>query len=215
MLKVSNLNFKYDEEFVLKDVSFDLYPNEITWLQGINGSGKSTLLQILANLLSANGNIEYHHKGDVIRGDRLKEHTIYIPESPYLFDYLTGAENAIFLKNLFQISDGVFEERFYENCKKFSLSDALKKPVKDYSLGMKYKLYLSVMFLRDANILLLDEPFSAIDKSSLSIAVKMIEEVVRNGALLIFSSHIEEMSHSICDNIFRLNGGEVEKIQIG
>lgn len=213
MFEARNLRFSYHTgNDILKNVSFIAEPGDIIWLQGSNGSGKSTLLRILAQIEESYGEIFYNNQ--LIESRKLLlSHLTYIPEEPYLFDYLTGVENVHFLQGLFSISENQNREIF-KMLSQFELEEALTKLVQEYSLGMRHKLFWSVMFSRQSDIFLLDEPFSAFDTDAQKIAEQVLKDKAKQGAIIIFVSHLEDISLKLATRNFRLEDGELIEIPL-
>ncbi|KFN02621.1 ABC transporter ATP-binding protein [Bacillus clarus] len=209
MLEIKNLKFQYEENIpLLQNISFSAKPGDIIWLQGSNGCGKSTLLRIIAQLIEVDYELYYNQKKMGSKEEILTD-LIYIPSEPYLFDYLTGEENAEFLQTLFDISESDFHKFFLEMTEEFKVKHVLQKFVQEYSLGMRHKLYWSAVFARNAPIILLDEPFSSLDKSSQEIAIRMLKQKAAEGAIIIFVSHLPEISDKLATRGLTLEDGTI------
>ncbi|WP_044795567.1 ATP-binding cassette domain-containing protein [Bacillus cereus] len=209
MLEIKKLKFQYEENIpLLQNISFSANPGDIIWLQGSNGCGKSTLLRIIAQLIEVDYELYYNQKNFESKEEVLTN-LIYIPSEPYLFDYLTGEENAEFLRTLFDISKTEFHQFFSKMTEEFQIKHALQKFVQEYSLGMRHKLYWSAVFSRSAPIILLDEPFSSLDNNSQEIAIRMLKQKATEGAIIIFVSHLPEISEKLATRGMTLEDGTI------
>ncbi|HDR7618167.1 TPA: ABC transporter ATP-binding protein [Bacillus mycoides] len=207
MLEVKNLHFQYEKEQpLLKDISFLANRGDIIWLKGPNGCGKSTLLRIIAQLIETDCELYYNQKLVNSREELLANLT-YIPSEPYLFDYLTGEENAHFLQSLFNVNIEDFSSSFSELINQFQMKDSLKQFVQEYSLGMRHKLYWSAAFARNSSIILLDEPFSSLDSDSQEVAIRLLKSKSNEGAVIIFVSHLPEISKKLASRSLNLEDG--------
>ncbi|MCR5667544.1 MAG: ABC transporter ATP-binding protein [Lachnospiraceae bacterium] len=188
---ISNLNFQYEKDSrIFENASMDLKTGNIYLLTGENGSGKTTLMKLIAGLISGADVERIRWKGkDVNSFLELKERIVYVSETPYLYDYLTGRENVDLIIDLFGISDK--RENVYANIRDLNLSNDMNKLVKDYSLGMRYKLFLSAALLVDSDLVLMDEPFSSLDSEGQLVAQKMVDLYVKRGGIVIISTHIK------------------------
>ena len=212
MFEIKNLNFSFEKEKpLLNNVSLKAKPGDIIWLKGPNGCGKTTLLRIIAQLIETDFKLYYNDKLLESREEILSD-IIYIPSEPYLFDYLTGKENAEFLQSLFNIPKSSFSNSFEEMIKQFQLQDALNQFVQEYSLGMRHKLYWSAVFTRKASIILLDEPFSSLDVDSQKTAVNMLIKKANEGAIIIFVSHLTEIGNKLATSQFVIKERKLSKI---
>ncbi|PDO11209.1 MAG: hypothetical protein BLM47_03165 [Candidatus Reconcilbacillus cellulovorans] len=214
MLEVRHLCFAYESgRMILNGASFVAHPGDLIWLQGTNGSGKTTLLRILARLLEAEGELALHVGGRAIR-ERSKwlEYVAFSPAEPYLFEYLTGAENVEFLRSLFAIPAESFAKRFRVWTKRFGLEEALNRPVQEYSLGMRHQLYWAVLAARDAAVYLLDEPFSALDDRSREHCKAWMQEASQNGKIVVLVTHVAEFGMTATRTL-RLVEGKIEELR--
>lgn len=99
-------------------------------------------------------------------------------------------------------------------CDLFELSqESLNHQVHTYSLGMKYKLFLISMISRNINLLLLDEPFTALDKNSQQEIYKVLVKFLERGNSLIFVTHIEEFKNQLGDYIYEIRDKTLSKLQ--
>ena len=212
LLEVKNLNFKYDNKIVLEGLNFKLEDKECIWIQGINGAGKSTLLKILSGIIKMDVNISF--RGDKVQDINIyKKEIAYIPDYPMLYDFLTGKENLELIMNLWQIKKtSDYLERAYFLAEKFHLKDDLFKSVHQYSLGMKHKLFFISMFARNPNILFLDEPFSAWDQQSYSIAVALLKDYINEGNSIIYISHLKYLQDDLATKVLLLEDKRLKEI---
>lgn len=150
---------------IVKGVSFNVKEGEIFGIIGPNGAGKTTLMKMAVGLSSVS-------KGSIyILGESLEKnlnvinkHVASMIDSPIGYINLKGIDNL----NIFQKAFGVTDERVQDVIKQFGLENILNKKVKTYSLGMKQKLSLAIAMLKDAKIIILDEPTNGLDPCSVN-----------------------------------------------
>ncbi|MCL6488570.1 MAG: ABC transporter ATP-binding protein [Alicyclobacillus mali] len=211
LLAFENVIFHYDpNKPVLEDVSVEVGPGEIVWLRGPNGAGKSTLLRIAAQLLRPQaGNVRFRGQLLSHRSRGYAEAIAYVPAEPYLFDYLTGRENAEFIRYLFSIPRDDMDAWMQRAEKEFGLVGALDRFVKEYSLGMRHKLYWAMMLARSVLIFLLDEPFSPLDHESRTAITQELKARVEQGAAVIFTTHVDELAAEFSTREVWLRDGRI------
>lgn len=204
-IAVNNLNFAYGSDgVVFQDARIDMECGRVYLLTGENGSGKTTLMKLMSGMISGGVQNEINWKGSTYNSfTQLKNKILYVNESPYLYDYLTGGENIELLMELFDIRDK--KEQVQENLRRFQLEDELNKLVKDYSLGMKYKLFLAAAFVVDVEMILLDEPFSSLDLESQAIAQEMVDLFTKSGGIVLISTHIKDYIEKYIRYHFSIN----------
>ncbi|SET19184.1 ABC transporter ATP-binding protein [Anaerobranca gottschalkii] len=189
LLEVYNLTYSYEEnKTIFTNFNFIINQGEKIWLKGNNGSGKTTLLKIMSNVISGD-NLSYTliYKGKSTFFNIIKRNIIYIPDKVYLLESLTGNENIQFFKLLWN-EDNAYLKKVNYHCGKFLIEDSLSLPVENYSLGMKQKLFLSILLARNSSIILLDEPFNNLDVEGRNYLTKYLMNEWK-GSFMI-ASHI-------------------------
>lgn len=198
IVKVSHLTKSFGKREILHDISFHVEKDEIVGFVGPNGAGKSTTLKCIAGLYQfTQGDISIcGHDIKKERGEALKQMGVSI-EYPALYPDLNGNDHFSMVQNWRKESKGKIAE-----LKDFSgLKDALKRPVKTYSMGMKQRLMLSLTMIGSPKLLLLDEPTNGLDPQAVFELREKLLFVKDQGTSVLLSSHqlgeIEKMSNRI------------------
>lgn len=218
-LQVSQLSFRYEttEESspLLDQVSFHLKEGDRACIIGKNGSGKSTLLKIIAGLLPSVSETvllnEQHHPGSAL----YKGLVAYIPDKPLVYDALTGIEHMTLIQSLWKMNQSekeVYKKTFLSLCDAFDLTHALKMPVKQYSLGMRYKLFFNCMAVRSPELIILDEPFTSLDEASQMQSISLLKEEFSDQCVL-FTSHQRYLYSELGNRFFELDHGQLNEIE--
>ena len=196
-IEYKNICFEYDKKNVIFDNAYlKINRGNIYSLTGKNGTGKTTLFKILTGLYDCRCEINWF--GTVVdKIKTIKNKIIMIPDNPYLYDYLTGKENLNLICKVFDIQDIDSVEK---NIEKFQLTKEMDKFVKEYSLGMKSKLFLSICFAVQTNLMLFDEPFSSLDEQGQENAMRLLDEYINRGGIAIISTHISEYINKYLKN---------------
>lgn len=205
MLLINNLNHSFGEKKIFEKAEIYINNKEMIWIKGENGSGKTTFYKILAGLLKPD-EIEIVLNGESVAQDILKLMVNYIPNKPYLFEYLSGKDNMEYLISLFEMQNKY--EQILENIEHLDLIEDINSMVYTYSLGMKAKLYLCIMLERETSIILIDELLNNIDEYSLRKVNKILMEKLEGECSIMFSSHTQLMDnlHGIKE-VYLKNGG--------
>ena len=188
-LSVKNLSYSYDQVLVLQDINLNISTHEVVLIKGINGSGKTTLLKCMAGILNSGKNI-YIDNIELKNKKELFRRISYIMSGDTLYDYLTVRENIKLFSELFQ-ENTEFYDKVVELMTIMKLNGYQDYLVKHLSSGTRHKVYLSVMLSKKSDILILDEPFSSIDKESQELMTEYIASLKKN-KLIIFVTHIKE-----------------------
>ncbi len=129
MLRICNIQYGYKEKIIFENANLTINSGEIIWLKGINGSGKTTLFKILSGLLEIE-KMDIYLDNEYIEMDALKKNITFIPNSPYLFEYLSGNDNIEYLISLFHLED--YYDKIMRNMRDLKLEQDLSKNIYEY-----------------------------------------------------------------------------------
>jgi ABC-2 type transport system ATP-binding protein len=209
--KVYRTGFWLNQKVVsLKNCSLTVYKGETFGLLGPNGAGKTTLLKLLLGIIhptSGRGLL----LGKPIGDRTVKQHIGYLPENPYLYDYLTGWEFLQLAAGLFQIPQSVQRQRIPQLLELVGLSqaDARKKLLRRYSKGMLQRVGMAQALINEPDLVFLDEPMSGLDPVGRYQMREIILALKAAGKTIFFNSHILSEVEQICDRIAILAQGEL------
>ncbi|MCC5644080.1 ABC transporter ATP-binding protein [Nostoc sp. CHAB 5824] len=209
--KVYRTGFWLNQKVVsLKNCSLTVYKGETFGLLGPNGAGKTTLLKLLLGIIRPSSG-----RGLLLGkpiGDRsIKQHIGYLPENPYLYDYLTGWEFLQLAAGLFQIPKTVQRQRIPQLLELVGLSqaDARKKLLRRYSKGMLQRVGMAQALINEPDLVFLDEPMSGLDPVGRYQMREIILALKAAGKTIFFNSHVLSEVEQICDRIAILAQGEL------
>jgi len=209
--KVYRTGFWLNQKVVsLKSCSLKVYQGETFGLLGPNGAGKTTLLKLLLGIIrptSGRGLLLGKPLGD----GHTKQLIGYLPENPYLYDYLTGWEFLELAAGLFQIPHSVQLQRIPQLLELvgLSLADARNKPMRRYSKGMLQRVGMAQALINDPELIFLDEPMSGLDPLGRYQMREIILSLKSAGKTVFFNSHVLSEVEKICDRVAILSEGEV------
>ncbi|MFO5472547.1 MAG: ABC transporter ATP-binding protein, partial [Dolichospermum sp.] len=209
--KVYRTGFWLNQKVVsLKSCSLQVYPGETFGLLGPNGAGKTTLLKLLLGIIrptSGRGLLLGQPIGDV----KVKQHIGYLPENPYLYDYLSGWEFLELAASLFQIPQKLQRQRIPQLLELVGLSqaDARKKQMRRYSKGMLQRVGMAQALINDPDLVFLDEPMSGLDPLGRYQMREIILFLKASGKTIFFNSHLLNEVEKICDRVAILAQGEL------
>ncbi|MCC5609405.1 ABC transporter ATP-binding protein [Nostoc sp. CHAB 5834] len=209
--KVYRTGFWLNQKVVsLKNCSLTVYKGETFGLLGPNGAGKTTLLKLLLGIIRPSSG-----RGLLLGkpiGDRtIKQYIGYLPENPYLYDYLTGWEFLQLVAGLFQIPQSVQRQRIPQLLELVGLSqaDARKKLLRRYSKGMLQRVGMAQALINEPDLVFLDEPMSGLDPVGRYQMREIILSLKAAGKTIFFNSHVLSEVEQICDRIAILAQGEL------
>ncbi|BAY13208.1 ABC transporter ATP-binding protein [Calothrix sp. NIES-2098] len=194
----------------LKSCSLTVYQGETFGLLGPNGAGKTTLLKLLLGIIrptTGRGLLMGKPLGD----RSVKQYIGYLPENPYLYDYLTGWEFLQLAAGIFQIPYSVQRQRIPQLLELVGLSqaDARKKQMRRYSKGMLQRVGMAQALINDPELVFLDEPMSGLDPVGRYQMREIILKLKAAGKTIFFNSHILSEVEQLCDRVAILARGEL------
>ncbi|AGN23909.1 ABC transporter ATP-binding protein [Erysipelothrix rhusiopathiae] len=201
MIKIRNVSkrFKYLEIF--EDISLELPKGKIVGLVGENGSGKSVLMKMLCGYSKpTSGSINVYGETLGVNRDFPNSVGVLINDSHFIKNY-TGMENLEYLINIRKQTDKTFLNELIQI---FDMERNIHKRYKSYSLGMKQKLRIIQAFMEQPNLVLLDEPFNALDKRSTMVLVDLIKRYINEDRIIIFTSHEYQHIEHLADTVLTI-----------
>lgn len=206
VIKLENINKSYKGIKVLNNINLEINSGKTIGIIGANGSGKSVLFKTICGFIAPD-------TGDVyIRGLRLGDKIdfpedvgIFINEPGYM-SLFTGFMN---LKFLADINKKIDINKIRSTMIKVGLDPDNDVKVKDYSLGMKQKLGIAQAIMEEQDILILDEPFNALDYKTYDDIKSIIKSLQDEGKTILLTSHNFNDIDQLCDDIYIINNGEL------
>ena len=202
IISVQNLTKTFGDFTAVDDITFDIKKSEIFGLLGPNGSGKSTTLKMILGLITPDSG-SVNVLGIDVQKDAVavKQQVGYVPESPRLYEFLTGIEYLDFIGDIYGMQVEEKKNRITEYLRALQLEGREGDMITSYSDGMKQKIALISAFLHKPKLLILDEPLSALDPRSARIVKDFLQELKAQGVTTIMSTHVLEIAQAICDRI--------------
>ncbi len=209
-IRLENLGKTFNGFWAVRNLSFDIPEGEFFAFLGPNGAGKTTTIKMLTGLLRPSEGRAllggYDIQTQPTEAKRLIGH---IPDTPYLYEKLTGREFFHFVGNLYQIDPDEQErqrERFF---RLFSLQEAANRLIESYSHGMKQKLCFAVAFMHRPRVLVVDEPMVGLDPRSSRIVKDLLREECSKGASVFLSTHQLTVAEEMADRLGIITQGTV------
>jgi ABC-2 type transport system ATP-binding protein len=133
----------------------------------------------------------------------------YVPEEPYLYPHLTGAEYLELTGELRDLPAATLHHKIGTLLELFSLAGDRHTPISSYSKGMRQKILICAAILHDPEIVILDEPFSGLDVHAALVLRSLIRMLAGSGKTVLFSSHVLEVVEKVCHRVVILHQGRV------
>lgn len=194
---------------VLKSVNFSVEKGEICGFVGRNGSGKTVIFKLMSGLLIPDSGSIYIGGTNFTAKHRFMDSLGVMIETPGFIPHYSGMKN---LKILNSMSvNPVCVEEIEKLMNRLGLDPKNKRPVKNYSLGMRQKLGIIQAVMNKPELLVLDEPMNSLDTQSVSEIRKLFTELNNDGATIVLASHIAEDIDSLCGKKFLIDDYTVKE----
>lgn len=204
--KVFPIPFQRRSVVAVRDLNLEVAAGQIYGLLGPNGSGKSTTLKIILGLVSpTRGTSEIFGRDSSLAASR--ESVGFLPESPYFYKYLTGAETLRFYGKLCGLGGAKLRGRVEELLELVGLTSARDRRLGGYSKGMLQRVGLAQALVQEPRLVVLDEPTAGVDPAGAREIRDLICDLKRRGITILLSSHLLGHVQEICDRVGILANG--------
>jgi ABC-2 type transport system ATP-binding protein len=209
-VSIEKIAKSYGNIWALNGVNTTIARGEIRGLLGANGSGKSTLMKILLGLIKPdNGRVTVEGIDPALTPIPVRQMAGYVPETPRLYDFLSGIEYLDFVADLYGLSTETKKQRIDEYLSAFELRNQGNDLLSGYSLGMRQKIAISAALIHKPQILIFDEALNGLDPKTAKIVKDTLVKLASTGVTVIFSTHVLEIAQAICQKITILEKGRV------
>lgn len=196
----------YGRRRALSPVSLTFRAGEIAVLLGPNGAGKSTLLGLLASLgRPSSGTVEYGSGGLGARAADVRARVGWLGHDPGLYPELSARQNLEFFARLHAVPASVVPAALA----RAGLADRDAEPVLEFSRGMKQRLALERALLHGPRLVLLDEPFTGLDRYAGDALAGRLAGLRETGRIVVFATHDLEAAEAVCDRVVVLQDGRM------
>jgi ABC-2 type transport system ATP-binding protein len=210
MLSLENVAVSYAGHAVLRDVSFSMRRGEIVAYLGANGSGKTTTVKVLTGLLSpARGRVVFDGADIVDDPTAYRRRLGYVPENADVYPFLSGREYLQLVARLRSLPEAGLDDRIDELLALLGLEHHRYQALESYSKGMRQKVLIAAALLHDPEILVLDEPLSGLDVTSVMVVKALLRELAARGRIVLYSTHLLEIAERLCTRVLILHDGSV------
>jgi ABC-2 type transport system ATP-binding protein len=210
VIEARNLTKRYDGVPVVKGISFSVAQGEIFGLLGPNGAGKTTTILMMLGLTEvSDGQVRVLGYDPVREPLQVKRRVGYLPDAVGFYDNLTAAENLRYIGRLIGLSGDECEEKMKAALDHVGLHDVTDRRVATFSRGMRQRLGIAEILLKDAQIAILDEPTSGLDPQATIELLEIIRNLKQRNVTVLLSSHLLDRVQSVCDRVALFSQGNI------
>ncbi|MGH6726681.1 MAG: ABC transporter ATP-binding protein [Pseudolabrys sp.] len=210
VIEAKGLTKRYGTAQAVNGVDFNVAPGEIFGLLGPNGAGKTTTILMLLGLSDISEGEARVFGHDPMREPLAVKRLVgYLPDSVGFYDQLTAADNLHYTARLMGLAAGERERRIDAALKRVGLREVAKKKVATFSRGMRQRLGLAEIVMKDARVAILDEPTNGLDPQASVELLELIRSLKASGVSILLSSHLLDRVQSVCDRVALFNAGRI------
>ncbi|RSX54893.1 ABC transporter [Bifidobacterium dolichotidis] len=209
-VSIRGLYKHFDQKIAVNNLSLDIPVGSYYGLVGPNGAGKTTTISMMSGLLKPDGGSTMILGKDVWSDvNSAKRQIGLMPQPDQIFDLLSGMQLLMYAGMLRGLPRAEVQKRANDLLAAFDLTEAANKSVSSYSAGMTKKICLASAMIHSPRILILDEPFEAVDPISSANIKDILQEYVATGGTVIISSHVMALVERMCTHVAVINDGQV------
>src|SRR5438477_11544274 len=210
MIRLTALSKRYGSFTAVNGIDLSVPRGQLFGFLGPNGAGKTTTLRMIAGILRpTTGRIEIAGIDIVADPSAEKSKLGFIPDRPFIYEKLTGAEFLRFVAGLYDQSGAQVEHRVRELLALFDLEEWRDELVESYSHGMRQKLIISSAFVHRPEVIVVDEPMVGLDPKAARILKDLFREYTRRGNTIMMSTHTLAVAEAMFDRIAIIQAGRI------
>ncbi|NOZ76006.1 MAG: ABC transporter ATP-binding protein [FCB group bacterium] len=210
MLVLDHLSKSFGPVQAVQSLTLNLEPGELFGFLGPNGAGKTTSLNMVSGLLKPDsGRVLIDGIDNQKNPVRAKSMIGAIPDTPYVYEKLTGFEYLEFIGNLYGMEENDLLKEINRYRELFDFATWIHDPMESYSHGMRQKIVFTGALIHHPKLLIVDEPMVGLDPVSIRIVKQLLRDKCEDGLTVLMSTHTLEIAEEICSRVGIINRGEL------
>ncbi|MBN1755703.1 ABC transporter ATP-binding protein [bacterium] len=213
MISFKNVTKNYGDVIAVKDLDLEISPGELFGFIGPNGAGKTTTIKMITGLIKpTRGKVFLKGINVQQEPERAKQLVGYIPDSPFIYERLTGREFLHLVGGLYKMDRKTIEARMEWLFDLFGIDEWRDFIAAEYSHGMKQKVVFASALVHDPEIIVIDEPMVGLDPQSQKLVKEVLRKLAERGITVFMSTHTLAVAQEICTRIGVINHGKLLKL---
>ncbi|MCH7776070.1 MAG: ABC transporter ATP-binding protein [Gemmatimonadetes bacterium] len=210
MIRLESLTKTYGKFVAVDNIDLHVPRGTMFGFVGPNGAGKTTTLRIIAGIMRPTAGRIWLGGDDVVADPMAAKARLgFIPDRPFLYEKLTGAEFLRFVAGLYRQDGEVVEKRIDELLDVFELSRWKHELIESYSHGMRQKLIISSALIHRPECIVVDEPMVGLDPKAARLLKDILRQFVDRGGTVLMSTHTLDIAETMCDKIAIIQAGKI------
>lgn len=210
MIRIEGLTKQYGGFTAVDHIDLHVPRGELFGFLGPNGAGKTTTLRMISGIMRPTSGRVILGGDDVVADPMAAKARLgFIPDRPFVYEKLTGAEFLRFVAGLYRQEGDIVERRIDELLDVFELTRWKDELVEAYSHGMRQKLIISSALIHRPEVIVVDEPMVGLDPKAARLLKTIFREFVDRGGTVLMSTHTLEVAEAMCDRIAIIQSGHI------
>jgi len=210
VITLTGLTKRYGRFTAVDGIDLTVPKGELFGFLGPNGAGKTTTFRMIAGIILPTGGRIQIGGVDLLRQPLLAKRRLgYIPDRPFVYDKVTGAEFLRFVAALYDAQDASLERRIDELLDLFELTPWKHELTESYSHGMRQKLIIASALVHRPEVIVVDEPMVGLDPKGARLLKDLFRQFVNRGGTILMSTHTLEVAEGMCDRIAIMQAGRI------
>ena len=210
MISLNGLTKHYGDFTAVGGIDLEVPPGVIFGLLGPNGAGKTTTLRMIAGILEPDGGTIAIGGHDIVADPRAARSLLgFVPDRPFVYEKLTGAELLRFTAGLYGLGGREVEARIDELLELWDLAPWRDQLIESYSHGMRQKIIISSALIHHPKVLVIDEPMVGLDPRSARLLKDLLRSYADTGGTAMISTHTLELAEGLCDRLAVIDRGRI------
>ena len=209
MIELIHVSKKYGGKLAVNDLSLTVQGGELFAFLGPNGAGKTTTIKMMCGLLfPTSGSIRIAGFDLDTQGPQARKHISFVPDTPFLYEKLTGREVLHFIADMYGMSADK-TSRIEEMINLFTLHGFVDDLTQHYSHGMRQRTVFAAALLHQPRVLIVDEPTVGLDPRSIRLLKDVLRNETKRGATVFLSTHSLDVAQELADRIGVIHQGKL------
>lgn len=210
MIELQDVSKQYGTKLAVDRLNLKVEQGELFAFLGPNGAGKTTTIKMLCGLLHpTQGRVRVGGYDLATHGQEARQQIAFVPDTPYLYEKLTGREFLQFIADMFGMPRVTSAKRIEEMIALFGLDHFVDDLSETYSHGMRQRTVFAAALLHEPKVLIVDEPTVGLDPKSIRLLKDLLREQAKGGTTVFLSTHSLDIAQELADRIGIIDHGRL------